>query len=246
MADRKNCCFYVPWIALISWCVVIAGSGCWIYYSIRAWDKSQDALDYLDIDVPTYSHTEPILIATAVTYLVIVVAMLAISIARGPTEAKHDRGESHGGATALLVFNAFFNLLWYILVVWGVFVICADALWILLAYVGREMTKYYANQPVPVTVPVGNYCPGECLNLGAFPFVDDQANTLCVCDKTALQNASNAFNDTIERLYGVEAGVWIMWIGATWLLINVACQFSRTSAERDYLEKSGKKQFAAA
>lgn len=76
-------------------------------------------------------------------------------------------------------------------------------------------------------------CDAGCLNLALFDFLVGVDR--CVCDMAQLQSAQSHTSKAYKALGSVVAGSFLMWVGASFLLMNAVADFAKTKRERELL-----------
>ncbi|KXZ56783.1 hypothetical protein GPECTOR_1g705 [Gonium pectorale] len=91
------------------------------------------------------------------------------------------------------------------------------------------------NSTTAVVAPAGAvvYCPSNCLNLALFDFLVQR--DICVCDVGRIITALTKTNKAYDSMGSVVAGSFLMWVGASFLLMNAVADFAKTKRERELL-----------
>ncbi|PNH04611.1 hypothetical protein TSOC_009189 [Tetrabaena socialis] len=76
-------------------------------------------------------------------------------------------------------------------------------------------------------------CANNCLNLAIFDFIVQK--DICVCALDQLNLAFGHTNKAYKALGSVVAGSFLMWVGASFLLMNAVADFAKTKRERELL-----------
>lgn len=248
----RSCFYYVPWIALFSLGLLAGSLGVWIHFVVEMKNKTVDALDALSVTAHHIDRPTAAMIATSVVFLVTVVFVVGLSLARSFIEAAHDAtGLSGGGSTVWMVLNVIFAIPWWLLTLWMVVLVMGCTIWEGLVYVLRESIQSLFDRfgvagpdPPPTWIPSDNTpCPGQCLDLTSFGFIDESLASSCICDYAKLQASHKLLKDGYRFGVAVIIGIWGMFISALLLLVNFACQFSHTKREKEYIKRLTYKQF---
>lgn len=249
---HRACIAYIPWIATLFFALFVAGLGVWVHYTLSALHDVRQGLDTItvDWDATELPRIRQALVATAITQFVLVIIALCLSMWREIVHMQHDRrGFPAPSSGVLLVFNALFNSLWWLLTVWLVLLVAADFIWILMVFLAREQaTAAITAQDTygPALFLPGTVCPGQCLDLSNYAWMSKQTfQNACICDRNQIETASTHFNDAYSPLYAVLVGVWVLYLSAQLLFANLACQFALTRKEREVMPSSPLQQAVA-
>jgi len=150
-----------------------------------------------------------------------------------------------------LVLNVLLAIPWWLLTLWMVLLIMGCTVWQGLVYVLKGsiqslFDRYGTDGPMPpvVWLPSDNQpCPGQCLDLTYFGFIDESLESSCVCDYAKLHASHDKLDDAYRFGIATIIGVWGMFLSALFLLVNFACQFSHTKREKEYIRRLTFKQF---
>ncbi|PNH10914.1 hypothetical protein TSOC_002319 [Tetrabaena socialis] len=176
----RGCLYYVPWLPSLCVCLCIASLGVWANYTRQGRNRTVDALADLDIEAKNLDRINPALIATAITFLVVAMVIYLMSLWRSFIEAAHDAsGHPARGALAFLVISFMLNTVWGLMVMWLVLLLMANTVWAAVLYVTEKaivqaMTDIDTFGPATWLPSRGLPCPGQCLDLTAFVFIDGQ------------------------------------------------------------------------
>ncbi|GLI69060.1 hypothetical protein VaNZ11_013603, partial [Volvox africanus] len=256
--ERKRALAYVPWVALIAFIFIFVGIIVWGTGTNTALSNTNAALYALSVSAEGYMDTiHSAAIGAVVVCAVMATTMVLMSAGRTCLEKAVDqRGKAVCGSWLWLATGAILCTLWWLILFWLVFVIFGSCLWYGAAYTVRGVLQVqltYANnstgnltQPlagnstlVPASgtglaAPPGAFtCPNTCLNLALFDFIVQQ--DICICERykisTALSHTITAYN----ALGSVVAGSFLLWVGASFLLMNAVADFAKTKRERELL-----------
>ncbi|GLI61162.1 hypothetical protein VaNZ11_003448 [Volvox africanus] len=247
----RGCLYYVPWIATLCVCLGIASLGVWAYYTRRCKDLTLEALDDLGIKAKNVDRINIALIATAITYLALVMVIFLMSLWRSFIEAAHDAvGLVSRGAMVFLVLNFLFTTGWWITMMWLVLLIMGNTLWATCLYILigsiKKAKEDIAKFGAATWLPSRNLpCPGQCLDLTTFTFITSELKDACICDTDKLEAARGAFDHAYGIFPGIAVGNFVMFVAGVLLLMNLACQFSHAKRERELLSRITAKVYSA-
>ncbi|PNW85339.1 hypothetical protein CHLRE_03g181750v5 [Chlamydomonas reinhardtii] len=87
--------------------------------------------------------------------------------------------------------------------------------------------------PPPRSPPPPFVCASSCLNLALFNFLVQK--DICVCSVALMSQALYKTNKAYDALGSVVAGAFLMWCGASFLLMSSVADFAKTKRERELL-----------
>ncbi|GAX78297.1 hypothetical protein CEUSTIGMA_g5739.t1 [Chlamydomonas eustigma] len=242
----RGCLYYVPWIVIELLLLMGGGIAVWIYFSIQSKNNTSSGLTTLNVGAFNYTSLDPIIIGTAVAFLVILFMVAVLSFARSFIEAAHDAtGQTGGGATAYLWCNGILGTIWFLVALWLVFVLLADAIWAFCLYLLKGSINHQQSVYVNATwVPSsGQPCPGQCFSLNYFSFISENFNNACVCDQVTLRAAYSSFSSAYINMIAVLVGAFVIYITGVALSMNLACQFSHTKRENELIHRATENSF---
>ncbi|KAG2499906.1 hypothetical protein HYH03_002194 [Edaphochlamys debaryana] len=200
--------------------------------------------------------------AVVVTSIMAAVMVLMSGCRTCLEKAVDQRGKAVCGSWLWLGTQAVLCALWWIILFWLVFVIFGSCLWYGAAYTVQGVLVTTSNQialynsvspppalaspPLapgavapspsnatisPAPLPAG-LCPAYCLNLEVFDFL---VKASCVCNQDDIGSALHFVQKAYSALDNVVAGAFLLWVGASFLLMNAVADFAKTKRERELL-----------
>jgi hypothetical protein len=220
-----------------------------VHFGLQTYDDTKAGLASLGITANgNVDRSRPAVIATAAAVLGTALLALGVSAGRGAVQAAHDRtGCTDAKSRVWMFFSVLASLVFWAGTAWLLVMAMASLAWVVFLYVARAGLGYFLNATSQVpnlsaaasTAVFGTGCQPTCLDLGYFKFLQTSGSfniaSTCVCDRGAMQAASNSFADAEGVAWATLAGIYIMVGAAAILLVNLACQYARTASEREYL-----------
>ncbi|GLC44428.1 hypothetical protein PLESTB_000470700 [Pleodorina starrii] len=260
--ERKKALAYVPWVALIAFLFIFVGIIVWATGTNTALSNTNGALSALSVEAEGYmGMIHSAAIGAVVVCAFMATTMVLMSAGRTCLEKAVDqRGKAVCGSWLWLATEAILCTIWWLILFWLVFIIFGSCLWYGAAYTVRGVLQVqltYANDNstssqlqglvnttlangtsvmVPASAPPPGtpfICPSDCLNLALFDFLVQR--DICVCDTTKIQVALDRTNKAYDALGSVVAGSFLLWVGASFLLMNAVADFAKTKRERELL-----------
>ncbi|GIL73090.1 hypothetical protein Vretimale_4706 [Volvox reticuliferus] len=247
--ERKRALAYVPWVALIAFVFIFVGIIVWGTGINTALSNTDSALSALSVSVEWYVDAiHSAAIGAVVVCAIMATTMVLMSAGRTCLEKAVDqRGKAVCGSWIWLATEAILCTLWWLILFWLVFVIFGSCLWYGAAYTARGVLQvqltYASNSTNGIQSLSGNStvtstpetftCPNTCLNLALFDFIVQQ--DICVCDYDKISTSLSHTNKAYNALGSVVAGSFLLWVGASFLLMNAVADFAKTKRERELL-----------
>ncbi|GFR41008.1 hypothetical protein Agub_g1675 [Astrephomene gubernaculifera] len=243
---RKRALAYVPWVALIAFLFIFVGIIVWATGSRTALSNTDKALAAVYVEADRYLDTIHNVAVGAATVCAIMAAVMVL-MSGGRTcleKAVDQRGKAVCGSWLWLATGAILCTIWWLILFWLVFVIFGSCLWYGAAYTVRGVLQVpldVANRTSNSTVvpsPPQSYsnttgvCSNACLNLAIFEFIVQKD---CICDLSRIALSLDHTNKAYDALGSVVAGSFLMWVGASFLLMNAVADFAKTKRERELL-----------
>jgi hypothetical protein len=213
-----------------------------VHYGFNTKDETLAAGNALGVVVNNGDSVTSYIIATACVICILTFTNLCISAGRGyVVERSHDAtGRTSGKVRFWMFTSMIFYIIWWFATVWMVLILMGCGYWVTLAASGNVSINSVLSRPppaTPVAAVAAGQCPSSCLDLSYFIFLGFQEGNSCVCNRTQLVNAANAFFNTVSNVAVLIGGVWMMLIGALILLTTMAIEYARTSTERNYIHR---------
>ncbi|GIL42882.1 hypothetical protein Vafri_716 [Volvox africanus] len=250
--ERKRALAYVPWVALIAFVFIFVGIIVWGTGTNTALSNTNAALSALSVSAEGYVDTiHSAAIGAVVVCAVMATTMVLMSAGRTCLEKAVDqRGKAVCGSWLWLAIGAVLCTLWWLILFWLVFVIFGSCLWYGAAYTVRGVlqvqltyannstdgntTSATTNMTLMASPPPGDFtCPNTCLNLALFDFIVQR--DICVCEHERILAALSHTIKAYNALGSVVAGSFLLWVGASFLLMNAVADFAKTKRERELL-----------
>ncbi len=86
-------------------------------------------------------------------------------------------------------------------------------------------------------------CPGQCLNLTLYTFINSDLANSCICNYDTLRSAEGSLDDAYKYGGAMLGGLWGIMLASLLLLVNFACQYAHTNREREYIRRLTHKSF---
>ena len=80
----------------------------------------------------------------------------------------------------------------------------------------------------------GLVCPMYCLDLSKLTFLSGQT---CICDVQRLNSAHGHANSAYLAFVPARFGLAVIYVGCSWLMINMVSQYVSTSFDRKWLRE---------
>jgi hypothetical protein len=214
-----------------------------VHFGLQTYDDTKAGLAFLGITANgSVDRLRPAIIATAAAVLGIMFLALGVSAGRGAVQAAHDRtARADALGPVWMFFSVLTSLAWWAGIAWLLVMTLASLAWVVLLYVARGGLAYIMHTTVEVPslsskAVLGSTCQPACLHLSYLQTTGrfNVAST-CVCDRGAMQAASNSFADAEGVAWSMLVGFCVMVWAAVILLVNLACQYASTTSEREYL-----------
>ncbi|GLI62958.1 hypothetical protein VaNZ11_005814 [Volvox africanus] len=252
LSQNRRCAYYVPWISLISLTIVLAGTITWGVGTSNALKNTNLALEHMKVDWNAKIGTAQMLSSLAIAgCCVLAGGMLAMSCGRSCTEyAVDQKGTPTRGSRYWLTASAVATLLWWLLLVSLMFAFFVCVVWLGVTFIATSLMGIavatadsfvqrgiqYQNVTTQILEaqlgPLPDYddgsdCLSKCFNI--------TGNMVCICSSDSLRiafgYAQKAYNATIA----VVVGCFIVWVGASFLLMNATADFAQARRERALL-----------
>ncbi|GAX76543.1 hypothetical protein CEUSTIGMA_g3989.t1 [Chlamydomonas eustigma] len=241
--SQKTWASYVPWSATGCFIFVTVGMIIWAVGTQTAYTNTNNILHDLQI-----GSTDTILstihsagIAAVVVLMLMALLMVAMAVGRTSLERKIDEeGKVACGTWLWLAILAILASVWWLIVLWLVFVIFGSCVWYAAAFTVEgalsTILTIQSINPVNVSVPVNTTsCPQNCFNLAYFSHLISYIQDNCICSPMSIQSAYNSADAAANALHLTIAGSFIMWAGASFLLMVAVGAFATTRRERELL-----------
>ncbi|GIL77608.1 hypothetical protein Vretimale_6807 [Volvox reticuliferus] len=258
LSQKRRCAYYVPWISLISLLIVLAGTIVWGVGTSNALERTNLMLENLEVDWYAEIGTAQTVASVAIAgCCVLAGGMLAMSTGRSCTEyAVDQKGAPTRGSRYWLVASAVATLVWWLLLVFLMFAFFVCVVWMGvtfavtgLLYVAFETADdfvqwgiHYQNVttqileaqlgPLPDDID-STSCPSNCLNLVIAEYIT--GNMVCICSSERLRIAYFHAVDALDATVAVVVGCFLVWVGASFILMNATADFAQSRRERALL-----------
>mmetsp|Transcript_33417 Transcript_33417/g.60375 ORF Transcript_33417/g.60375 Transcript_33417/m.60375 type:complete len:342 (-) Transcript_33417:607-1632(-) len=251
---QKRWSAYVPWIALFCFLLVFVGMIVWAVGTNRALGSTNKALHLLEVELDgTFNTIKDATTGAVVVCVLMSVLMVLLALSRKSLEKKIDLyGKAVCGTWMYLAVEAVVSALWWCILFWLVFVIFGGCLLYGATYTvegaialtmsqiqAANNTGNYNYTKSMETYKTAGYCPGTCFNVGYFSYYTSVEN-LCVCNATSLAGVYKHVDTATHALNLYIVGSFLMWVGASFLLINAVGAFASTRRERELLIRAQK------
>ncbi|GLC38304.1 hypothetical protein PLESTB_001750400 [Pleodorina starrii] len=258
LSQQRRKVYYVPWLSLLSFIVVVAGTITWGVGTSGAIKNVNRMLDALRIDMDAQlSFAQEVAVLVIGGCCVLASGMLFMSCGRSCTEYAVDRrGAPTRGSPCWLGANAFVTTVWWLILVLLMFVFysCCLALGSMFVVTqGMKVATRSADKFINMGIKYQNVtrqiledqlgpkpagaanttCPSTCLDVDLLEYFLER--TVCICGADALKSASGYAKGAQDGTVAMVVGSFLVWVGASFLLMNATADFAQARRERALL-----------
>ncbi|GIL49793.1 hypothetical protein Vafri_6025 [Volvox africanus] len=238
--------------------IVLTGTILWGVGTSNALKKTSLALEYMKVDWRAQLSTAQLVSSFAIaSCCVLAGGMLAMSCGRSCTEyAVDQKGEPTRGSRYWLAASAFATLLWWLLLVFLMFAFFVCVVWLGMTYVATFLMEvavetaddfvqwgiHYQNVTTQILEaqlgPLPDYvdndsCPSNCFNLVITQYIT--GDLVCICSSESLRIAFVYAQEALDATVILVVGCFLVWVGASFLLMNATADFAQARRERALL-----------